>query len=57
MQKEYSLKIKKGGKWQSSKNEYTLEEANARIEALTKVGIKAKIVAASVNRMDLYGIK
>ena len=55
--KDYSLKVKKSGKWQCSKNEYTLEEANVRIEALAKAGIKAKIVEAKVNRMDLYGIQ
>ena len=54
---EYSLKVKKGGKWQSSRNEYTLEEAQQRVAELAKVRITAKIVSAKVNRLDLYGIQ
>jgi len=55
--KEYSLKVKKGGKWQSSRNEYTLEEAQQRVAELAKVRIAAKIVSAKVNKLDLYGIQ
>lgn len=39
----YRLKVKCGKKWRIGRNSYTMEQAEARILELNKVGIKGKI--------------